>query len=69
MMLNVATKIEGNMLWIGVDLTAKQGRTKSGKATTIADSLGYHRIPEASRYGMKLHIYEADSQKKISGWQ
>jgi hypothetical protein len=62
-MKNVATKVEGNMLWIGVDLSAKQGRTKSGKATTIADSVGYCRVPSNPKFGMKLHVYEADEKK------
>ena len=60
-MKNVAVKIDGDILYLGINLKDKQGRTKSGKATTIADSEGYRNIP-ASRLGFKLHVYERDEK-------
>ena len=57
-MKNVATKVEGDMLWIGVRLTDKQGPTKSGKSITVADTEGYRNVPGSSKHGFKLHVYE-----------
>lgn len=62
-MKNVATKVEGNMLWIGVNLDDKQGPTKSGKAITVADTEGYRNVPGTIKHGFKLHVYERQEKK------
>lgn len=57
-MENVATKVEGNMLWIGVDLTQDFGPTKGGKGVNVAKSGGYRNVPDAKQYGFNLHVYK-----------
>lgn len=61
-MKNVATRVEGNMLWIGVDLTQDNGRTKSNKGTTVAATEGYRNLPGDNRYGFTLHLYKRDDK-------
>ncbi len=57
-MQNVATKVEGNMLWIGIDLSEEHGPTTGGKGINVAKSEGYRRVPEATGYSFNLHVYK-----------
>lgn len=61
-MKNVATKVEGQMLWIGVDLSQKQGPTKSGKGVTLGATEGYRNVPGAPNLGFTLHVYERNAK-------
>lgn len=61
-MQNVATKVDGNMLWIGVDLSQKQEPTKGGKGVTLAKTGGYKNVQEAPRVAFNLHVYERQSK-------
>jgi hypothetical protein len=61
-MKNIATKIEGNMLWLGIDLTQKQGRTKGDKGTVIAATEGFRQVPDAPRMNMTFMLYERDAK-------
>ncbi len=57
-MQNVATKVEGNMLWIGIDLREEHGATSGGKGINVAKSVGYRPVPEAAGYAFSLHVYK-----------
>lgn len=61
-MQNVATKVEGSMLWIGVDMSQKQGPTKGGKGMTLAQTGGYKNVQDAPRVAFNLHVYERQSK-------
>lgn len=57
-MENVATKVEGNILWIGIDLTQEHGDTTGGKGIVVAKSGGYRPVPGAPGLSFSLHVYK-----------
>jgi hypothetical protein len=55
---NLATKVEGNMLWIGIDLLAEHGDTSGGKGINVAKTGGYIPVPDTHGYAISLHLYK-----------
>ena len=58
-MQNITTKTEGKNLIITIDYTQNQGKSKSGKSTIIASSLGNQPIatPEGKTIILGLNLY------------
>jgi hypothetical protein len=54
---NLATKIEGDILTITVDLKQRHGLSKSGKTTIIATSRGNAPLPSREEVIMGINIY------------
>ena len=51
-------KVEGNKLFIEVDLSKDFGESKSGKSITIASTEGNISIPENEEIKIGLNIYK-----------
>lgn len=51
-MSNIATKVEGNMLWIVIDLSVNSGPSSTGKSTIIGSTHGNVDIGN----GVKLSV-------------
>lgn len=63
-MNNIATKIEGGMLWIGIDMNQTSGPTKSGKGMNVALTGGYKALPENSKFKFNLHLYRNKTEEE-----
>ena len=57
-MKNIEMKVEGNKLFIEVDLSKDFGESKSGKSITIASTEGNISIPENEEIKIGLNIYK-----------
>lgn len=57
-MKNVILEREGNTLIIKVDMTKRNGVSRSGKSTTIATTMGNQPIPgdEGARIGLNIYV-------------
>lgn len=56
-MKNVALKVEGSMLWIGVDTSASQGASKTGKSEVIGTTEGNVNVPGLDGVKFGLTVY------------
>lgn len=65
-MKNVVTKIEGDMLYIGVKLTDKQGPTKGGKGTVLGTTEGFRNVDSNPKLAFSLMVYERNAEKKAA---
>lgn len=61
---NVATKVEGNMLWIGIDLSKEHGDTTGGKGINVAKTGGYVPVGDAHGFAMNMHVYKRKPKAK-----
>ena len=61
-MRNVSMKVEGNVLKIEVDLSARMGPSKSGKTTIVASTDGIAKIEArgVGVFGVGLNIFTYD---------
>jgi hypothetical protein len=57
-MKNIEMKVEGNKLFIEVDLSKDFGESKSGKSITIASTEGNISIPGNEEIKIGLNIYK-----------
>jgi hypothetical protein len=54
---NIKTKVEGSKLIIEIDLTKREGRSKSGKNFIIATTGAPQAVPGAPSVMMGLNVY------------
>jgi hypothetical protein len=68
-MTNIEQKIEGNTLILRIDLSKRNGRSKSGKTTIIASTGGNVPIlaPDGSRVFLGVNAYVTDATGNPSG--
>ncbi len=52
--------VDGNKLWIRIDLSKKVGRSKSDKSTIIASTGGSKTIPGTEDTAIMLTVWEED---------
>lgn len=57
-MNNILTCLFGQKLFISIDLSKIQGKTRSGKSLNVATSNGYRPLEIDPKLRLKLHLYE-----------